>query len=204
VRKRYFNQISSRSFAKELIRTFQKEAYIPLYWSSSMGNTVGEAFKKNHSGIGNFFEMIFFKVCKRRKIPCKIIQEHDADFIIDGTRFEMKTNKENKGLHFGGSGTTIHNPYKKCGNYIFIGYKLNESMIISNRSWNRGLVTGFFYSINRGIFKNEHWKNNCVTSQGIKLIAPNQLAPKIQKTVVLGNIQTKKKNVKFTTEEIRI
>jgi len=206
VRKRYFNQITSRSFAEELVNTFQKESHIPLYWSSSMGYDVGEAFQKNHSGVGNFFEMVFFKVCKSRKIPCQIIQEHDADFLIDGTRFEMKTTKENKqkSLVFCGTGTTIKNPYKKCGNYILVGYKLDNDRVISNRSRNRGLIKGFFYSVNCGILKSANWRNNCVTSTGIQLFAPNNLIGKIQKTIVMGKVQTRIKNIKFTTEEVCI
>ena len=81
---------------------------------------------------------------------------------------------------------------------------LDESKVVSTRSRNSGLIKGFFYSVNRGILKSENWRNNCKTSQHIKLFVPNNLVKKVQKTVVMGNIQTKKKNIKFTTEEVCI
>jgi len=204
MRLKYFKQISSQSFAKELITSFEKNSYIPLYWSLFTGCSAEVAFQKNHSGFGNFFELIFLQVCNRRKIPCEIIQENDADFLIDGTRFEMKTTKESKkGIVFGGSGVTINgNTYKKCGNYIFIGYSFNGEKIVSMRSQNKKLFTGIFYSVNRGIIKNEQWSNNCITSNHIKLNIPVRLEKRFKKTITFGKVRPCIKNIRLMTEEI--
>lgn len=201
----YLSRISSQSFMSELIETFERLSFYPLWFSSITGSNVGQCVIDDPSGIGagigKMFEYVFYEVCRNRKIPCKIIQRNDSDLIIGRTRFEMKTARQNgdHGLTFSGTGET-GGEHKKCGNYILIGYKLSENKVVTKTSKNKGIIREFFYSVNRGVIKTEDWINT--GGKTFKLNIPNSKFNKIRKQFTCGIISEKNKYLKCSTVEI--
>lgn len=201
----YLSRISSQSFMSELIETFERLSFYPLWFSSITGSNVGQSIIDDPSGIGagigKMFEYVFYEVCKSRKIPCSIIQRHDSDLMIGKTKFEMKTTRQNRndGLSFCGTGTT-GGEHKKCGNYILIGYKLNENKVITRTSKNKGLVREFFYSVNQRVIKTDDWVNT--EGKTFKLKIPKSKFNRLKKQFTCGTISEGVKYLKCSTVEI--
>jgi len=202
IEEKYLKKMESGAFMADLIETFEKLSFYPLWFSSITKSTVAECLKEDPSGvgasIGKMFEYVFLKVCKKHRVPCQMIQEHDADFLIgENTRFEMKTTKDGPaGVQFKGTGTTGGN-HKKCGNYIFIGYKLNGEKIVSKNTANKGLVDGLFYSVNSGVIETEDWINTEGKTFILKI--PNKKYDKLSKALVHGSVAQCLKYVKCST-----
>jgi len=205
--KKYLRQIKSKEFINKLILNFEKHSY-KVFWefSDTKNQNVGEYIKDDPCGIGaaigKLFERIFKLTCDDFKIPCKRINAKDADFLIDETRFEIKTARDVNGLYFMGSGVK-NQGHKKCGNYILIGYKFDNNKIVSHKSLNRKLFINLFYSVSVNIIKTRHWVNT--SGKTFILRFPNNIFNRINKNIILGSVTKGKgelKILKFLPESL--